>query len=469
MMNKLWVRLSLGFSGTVLVAAFMMACTSIFIGWLGHRDSARIDSRFWEQTTGPYLVAQAELAAKLTTRYQDNHSWVGSKALLEEAQTIFMNDPGPRQLAFTLANANQTIIYHPHPMEMGRPLAEIEPLQVFPIRVEGQTVGYLGLGWARNPRGRPTNPAEALFALAGTLLVVATVIGFSGAIFGMVMSRSLTAPLNNLVSAARGLATRDFSQRVTASGTDEMRAVAIAFNDMADQLEQAETLRRNLLADVAHELRTPLSVLQGNLRAILDEVYPLEQAEIVRLYDHTRFLSRLVNDLHELAQAEAKKLPLDRQAIDLGQLIKNSVETFQPTAEAKQVALRVELPATLPPISVDAARLRQVLQNLLANALRHTPAGGSITVKAATHHQVVDLTVRDTGEGIPSEHLPHIFDRFYRTDPARGRDRGGAGLGLAIARAIIEAHGGTIQAASLPGQGTQFMIQLPLVVNSSSR
>lgn len=242
-----------------------------------------------------------------------------------------------------------------------------------------------------------------------------------------------------------------------------MVAVARAFNEMATDLEQAEDLRRNLLADVAHELRTPLSVIQGNLRAILDEVYPLDPSEIARLYEQTRLLSRLVNDLHELAQAEANKLPLNLKETDLKALIQINSETFRPGAETKGVALHTNLPETLPSVRVDTSRLTQVLQNLLANGLRHTPDGGTITLSANAAADSVRLAISDTGEGILPEHLPHIFDRFYRADLARSRDKGGAGLGLAIARAIIEAHGGTLTASSegVPGKGSTFTIQLP--------
>jgi signal transduction histidine kinase len=279
-------------------------------------------------------------------------------------------------------------------------------------------------------------------------------------------SRNLTEPLARLAAAARDIGARNFSRRVTATGSDEIVAVAHAFNEMATELENSETLRRNLVADVAHELRTPLSVLQGNLRAILDDLYPLDKAEIARLYTQTRLLNRLVNDLHELAQADAGQLSLNRQSIDLNQLVEETVAAHLPVAEDAMVTLQLHLAPQLPAITGDPTRLSQVVHNLLANALRHTPSGGQITVQTQAESENVVLTVQDTGEGIAPAHLAHLFDRFYRTDQARSRDKGGVGLGLAIVRALVVAHGGQVQAQS-PGidQGSTFVVTLPALLN----
>jgi signal transduction histidine kinase len=233
---------------------------------------------------------------------------------------------------------------------------------------------------------------------------------------------------------------------------------------MSAALEKGEQLRRNLVADVAHELRTPLSVIQGNLRAILDDVYTLDKEEVARLYEQTRHLSRLVNDLHELAQAEARQLPLNRQPANLNDLVALTGETFAPVAETKGVSLEMILPAQTISLNVDSTRLRQVLHNLLNNALRHTPKGGRIMLNLEPNSEAINLSVSDTGEGIPPDHLPHIFNRFYRADAVRSRESGGTGLGLAIARAIVEAHNGQISAASsgAPGQGSTFTVTFPI-------
>ena len=243
--------------------------------------------------------------------------------------------------------------------------------------------------------------------------------------------------------------------------------MAIAFNEMAAQLEQAETLRRNLLADVAHELRHPVHVLQGSLQAILDDVYPLNKEEIARLSDQTHHLAVLVNDLHILAQAEAHKLPLLKQITDIGVLVKETVAAFEPLVAAKSITLRVELLGTMPELAVDRARLRQAIHNLLDNALRHSPEGGAITVSVEQAQDTVKVRVHDTGEGIAPDQLPHVFDRFYRTDQARSRDKGGAGLGLAIVKANVEAHDGSVTVTSPgAGQGSTFTISLPNLIPS---
>jgi signal transduction histidine kinase len=294
-----------------------------------------------------------------------------------------------------------------------------------------------------------------------TYLVV--IGGLVSVAVGVWFSRGLTAPLSRLETAAHAIQAQDFSYRVPVRGSRELRAVATAFNGMSDQLEQAETLRSNLLADVAHELRGPLHLLQGNLQAILDGVYPLDQGEIARLFDQTHHLTTLVNDLHELAQAEAHRLPLHRGTTDLAALVQDTSDVFRPVAADRDVALQVELLGPIPSVEVDAARIRQVVYNLLSNALRHTPAGGIITIRAYRTDDSVQVSVSDTGAGIAPGHLLHVFDRFYRTDTDRSRDKGGTGLGLAIAQAIVTEHGGQITATSPgPGEGATFTFSLPL-------
>jgi signal transduction histidine kinase len=299
------------------------------------------------------------------------------------------------------------------------------------------------------------------FFTQGVILLI-TIGSAVGITAGVWMSRRLTAPLEKLVKGTQAIGERDLSYRVSAQGSEEIRTLAESFNNMATALQTAEVQRQNLLADVAHELRTPLTVLQGNLRAILDDVYTLDKGEVARLYDQTRHLISLVNDLHELAQAEARQLPLLLQKTDINQVVRAAADIIEPVAEVEGITLQLAVSARPVMVQADKARLMQVLQNLLTNALRHTGEDGVIQLQVnATQCEVV-ITVQDNGEGIMAEHLPHIFDRFYRADRARARDSGGAGLGLAIVRALIEAHGGWVEATSLGlGQGSSFRIHLP--------
>lgn len=311
--------------------------------------------------------------------------------------------------------------------------------------------------------GPPGDNVPLLVRLLNGLVFTALISVVVGISAGIWVSRTMAAPLDRLAEAAQAIGAKDLSRRVEVRGSQEVIAVSQAFNEMAVALQNAEAVRRNLIADVAHELRTPLTVLQGNLQAILDDVYPLDKEEVARLYDQTRLLIRLVNDLHELAQVEMRQFPVQPQPTDLRRLVQEAVATYAPMAEEAGVTLRADVPPEVPLINADPARLTQALQNLLSNALRHTPDAGIITIQLARETNSLRLSVRDTGSGIAAEHLPHVFDRFYRTDRGRSRDAGGAGLGLAIVKAIVEAHGGRVQAMSRGrGQGSTFVIILPL-------
>lgn len=303
----------------------------------------------------------------------------------------------------------------------------------------------------------------ALARLSVSLFILAVGCVAVGVPAGVLVSRSLALPLHELAQAARAIGQGDLARRVVPRGTQEIVDVGTSFNQMAGQLERAAENRRSLMADVAHELRTPLTVLQGNLRAILDDVYVMDKEEVTRLYDHTRHLTQLVEDLRVVALAEANQLPLFLEPVDAAPLLTEVWAGFEPIAAEKGVALDLRLPGPPLMIRVDSARIRQVLHNLLSNALRHTPSGGDITIAGSNGGDAVTIAVRDSGEGIRPDQLAHVFDRFYRGDPARARDTGGTGLGLAIVKAIVEAHHGQVTAASPgPDQGAEFVISLPV-------
>jgi signal transduction histidine kinase len=298
--------------------------------------------------------------------------------------------------------------------------------------------------------------------IAGRLvnfMLLSVVVGLGA---GAVIGRIVSAPISDLAKAAHRVGQGDLGVRVKPHGSREMVELAETFNKMAADVQHAERLRNNLMADVSHELRTPLTVLEGNLRADLDHVYALDEAEIANLYGQTRHLIRLVNDLRELALAENHQLLLEKQPTDLNTLVAETLQAIEPLAAEKGVRLENDT-AQLPELLVDAIRIRQVLFNLLANALRHTPAGGQVTVSATAIAGKVLLAVRDTGEGLDPEQLAAVFDRFYRGDKSRSRETGGTGLGLAIVKAIVEAHGGRVAAQSAgKGQGCAFVVTLPL-------
>ncbi len=270
--------------------------------------------------------------------------------------------------------------------------------------------------------------------------------------------RRLATPIGDTIEAAGRVAEGDYSVRVKEHGPREVRALAHAFNEMAERLQVNDEQRRHLLAEVTHDLRTPLTIIQGNLEGLLDGVYPRDDARLGAILDETRLLSKLVDDLRTLALAEGGALPLRREPVDLVALVGEAVASFQPQAEGSGVALAVEAAPDLPELELDPVRIREVLTNLIANALRYTPAGGTVCVRCQPEGgDRVMVSVSDTGAGIPPADLPHIFDRFYKSSDSRG-----TGLGLAIAKNLVQAHGGEIAASSEVGQGTTVRFTLPL-------
>jgi signal transduction histidine kinase len=273
--------------------------------------------------------------------------------------------------------------------------------------------------------------------------------------------RRAAAPVGDLIEASGRVEAGDFSTRVPESGPREVRALARAFNEMSARLEETEQDRRTALADVSHELRTPLTVIQGNLEALLDGVYPADAAHLQLLLDETRILERLIDDLRTLTLAEAGSLVLHREPTDLGSLVTDVTAGYRSQADQSGITLSVTVAGDLRPIDVDPARIREVVSNLLTNALRHTPRDGRVEVSVGLAGDQAAITVHDTGSGIPSDRLDRIFDRFYRSP-----DSPGSGLGLPIARSLVEGHGGKITAASEAGAGTTFRLELPVHVTT---
>ncbi len=316
--------------------------------------------------------------------------------------------------------------------------------------------------------------AAMMFISNHDLALLAVLLTYSGAlglVASFVLARSITGGLEKLNAAVRRMATGESSARVAVDTADEVGALGTAFNRMAEQAETAErgrleneTARRALLAAVSHDLRTPLSAIRVMLEAIEDGVADDEQT-ITRyhraMHAEVSRLSTLIDDLFELTQIEAGALRLSLERTDIASLISEMLEAMQAEADREGIGLMASVDVGLQPVNADGQKLFRVLLNLITNALRHTPRDGTVTLIARESEPGVAITIADTGEGIASEDLPHVFERFYRGDKSRSRAGGGAGLGLAIARGIVEAHGGTIGVESLPGQGTAFTFTLP--------
>ena len=269
--------------------------------------------------------------------------------------------------------------------------------------------------------------------------------------------RRAAAPVGDLIEASGRVEAGDFSTRVPETGPREVRTLTRAFNAMSARLEETEQQRRSALADVSHELRTPLTVIQGNLEALLDGVYPADAEHLQPILEETRVLERLIDDLRTLTLAEAGSLVLHREPTDLGALLNEVAAAYRSQAEQAGIALAVKGADDVPTLDIDPARIREVVSNLLTNALRHTPRDGKVELSAHLADDRVEVTVHDTGSGIPADQLDRIFDRFYRSP-----DSPGSGLGLPIARSLVEAHGGLMSATSETGAGTTIRFTLPL-------
>ncbi len=276
------------------------------------------------------------------------------------------------------------------------------------------------------------------------------------------LSRRILSPVRALTSTAHQLGKGDFSQRVDIKDKGELGDLARTFNSMADDLERTEKLRKNMVADIAHELRTPLTNVSGYLEAIRDEVVKADNETISFLSEEVELLSRLVNDLQELTLADAGELKMVRQNEDITHLIKQSVAALQTRVMDKRLELSTDIAPGLPQVFIDYQRIAQVLRNFLVNAITHTPNGGKIVVAARPLGGLIEISVTDTGEGIPAKDLPNMFERFFRVDKSRGRSTGGSGLGLTIAKRLVEAHGGSVAVASEEGKGSRFSFTLPV-------
>jgi signal transduction histidine kinase len=471
-LHSLRLRLLGGF---LLVAIVAIGVVAMLASQVASGQFRGYVERRFEQGRSRYEVM-------LSRYYSDNESWEGVQSLLEQMAEISGDQ-------IVLLDSNNTVIADSARRLVGRQLDQNwvgGPIPVFKFdsSLVPDTSGRAepnGPPGALNPPRPPPGPVfwagvifvnplaaqdidNSFFDSVNRWLVIATVAAVVVALFlTLVVSRRILRPIESLTAAALRMERGDLEQRVDVSSKDEVGELAGAFNSMAEALARNEQLRRNMVSDVAHELRTPLTNIRGYLEGVQDGVIEADQATLQIIQEEAETLGRLIDELQDLALAEAQQLRLERQPVAVEQIIDPVVAGVRPQVDGKRLALEVSVPQGLSTVCVDAKRVSQVLRNLLSNALAYTPEGGKITINASQAGEFVEVSVEDTGSGISTKDLPLVFERFFRADRSRSRATGGAGLGLTIAKSIVEAHGGQIQVDSEAGQGSRFAFTLPTV------
>ncbi|MGI6037722.1 MAG: HAMP domain-containing sensor histidine kinase [Limnochordia bacterium] len=432
----LFVLIALLSTGLALVAS--MALTRTFFNDYVHRRR---------------ILRAEQLAVELEDYYRQNgESWHGVEGLFSQPRRGMMGR-GMGGERLILADAHDRIIFD---TQGGRErLPSRLPGRGAPITLRGHRVGTVfvapGIVGANMEEEFLTSLGKNVLRAGFATVVMAIIIGYF-------LSQRLVKPLESLALGAQRIAHRDLDYRVDIDADDEIGDLARSFNTMAAQLEEADRLRKNMIADLAHELRTPITILRGNLESLQWNLLQPTPELIISLHDEAVRVSRLLTDLQSLAVAEGGGLRLNYQQVDLAKLVEGIQTIIFREAEAKEVELVTVIPPDLPSLKADPDRLRQILLNLLTNALEHTPAQGCITLTAQVQGAQLGIGVQDTGPGIPAAEIPRVFHRYYR-----GSSRGeGIGLGLAIARAYVEAHGGRIEVSSIPRRGTTFTCWFPL-------
>ena len=365
---------------------------------------------------------------------------------------------------FAVADSNGMVVLPGINLELGEraPRPMLDNGQ--PIEVDGEIVGTFLTrrgDFAANPR-----EAQFLANLSRLFWLGGGTAGLVALVLGAFLSSTLTRPLRELTVATQAVAKGELEQEVPVRSQDELGQLAASFNQMSSDLTRSQHLRRQMTADIAHELRTPLSIILGHAEALHDEILPPTPDTFYIILDEAQRLQRLIEDLRTLSLAEAGELPLMRAPSSLNALLEKTIAGYAPQAEQKEINLELSVTPNLPKIELDTDRMAQVFGNLLGNALRYTPKQGQIKLSATQNEQHIQIKVYNSGQGIPAEELPHIFERFYRADKSRKRHDGGSGLGLAIAKSIIEGHDGRIWAESEWGKSVTFVMELPVTSHS---
>ncbi len=432
-----------------MVLALTLGSVSVYLKYTAQREVEHFEREFEE-------VRDIRVEQLVAQYYSDRLGWAELQPVLEQAANLF-----GRRIVVT--NQHGDIVADSHRRMGGPGLMFAPPNSRFrPILNGDNQVGSVAVGSTLLSDVVPEPQFSSLVsALNRSLLWAGLAAGAGGILLVSLLSQRMLVPLRSLTSAAKRLGEGNLAERAAPSSLSEIGRLSTTFNTMAENLQRAERQRRDLVADVAHELRTPLSNIQGYLEAVKDGVLTPDSTTIETIYQQALHLSDLIEDLRLLALTEAGRLSLNRHPCAIEEVLDGAVEAVRPRAEAKGIALSLESPSGLAHVLIDRTRIAQVLGNLLDNAIFHTPQSGSVAVTVEDRESTVKVTVTDSGEGIPAEELPNIFERFYRVDHSRARTTGGAGLGLTIARQLVEAHGGRISAQSEPGHGSSFTFELP--------
>jgi signal transduction histidine kinase len=447
-MRSLTVKLILGFTLISLIGVGLVAALTRW-ATVNEFEQLMLDR------------AEDQFVARVTEYYKSYGSWDGIEQLFKPPPpTEASSSPGsrPPQLPFMLVDEQSMVVLSDKPDHQRRPIPDDLLAQGTSLVIDGQVVGtVLPTGDALERDALAERYLTRTLQASGYAAVGATAAAL---LLAILLASTLTRPLRELTAATKAVAQGDLEHQVPVRSKDELGQLAASFNQMSADLAQATALRRQMTADIAHDLRSPLTAISGFVEAMRDGVLKPTPTRFEAMYVETQRLRRLVDDLRTLSLTDAGELHMERQAIPPRMLLERLAAVYRQRAGEKDIALTIQVEPNVPDVHVDQDRLTQVLSNLIDNALRYTPPGGEITLGARTRDDVTLITVQDTGAGISPQHLPHVFDRFYRGDSARSRDGGESGLGLAIAKAIVEAHGGTISVDSTPGAGTTFTIAL---------
>jgi signal transduction histidine kinase len=451
MMRSLSTRLALAFA---LIGLVSIGLAALFVRQF---VTTQFDSFVVEQR-------QTEFVSRATSYYAANRSWEGVsfEALFGSQRRRGGSESDKTYVTFVLVDLQGRILVSPTQTEIG---SNADPQRIASgsaVVVDGSTVGtvYLnGIPGLSAAEQRYLSQTDRALAAAALTAVVAA------AILGLLLARVITRPVRDLTDATRRLGEGALGQQVPVRSRDELGVLATQFNRMSTDLAHATELRRRMTADIAHDLRTPLTVIAGYLEALRDETLRPTEARFAAMHNETQILLRLVDDLHTLSLADAGELTLRRAPTNAAELLERVAQIYRDAAAQAGVALHVDSEAALPDLLIDSEQISRALSNLVSNALRYTPAGGRVTLRAMRVAAGVALVVRDTGAGIAPEHVPNVFERFYRADSSRQQATGGSGLGLAIVRSLVVAHGGTASVTSTIGQGTTFLLTLPIAAS----